>query len=141
MARTVVSGKEVSMSVDGVVIGCADSGEFSSTVSMVEASCRESGSFYDGTPDKFEATLSISGFVVYDSPSDPTAMRAYDLAALHMNKTLVDWTFGIVTTGQKSWAGQGYVVDYKETGEQDGAATYSVEIKPVGSYGIVTNAA
>lgn len=141
MARTIVSGKEISMSVDGVVVGCANSGEFSTDVSMVEAACRESGAFYDAVPDKFEAELSIDGFVIYDTPVDATAMRAYDLAALHMNKTLVDWTFGIVTSGQKSWAGQGYITNYTETGEQEGTATYSVTIKPVGSYGIVTNAA
>jgi len=78
--------------------------------------------------------------VVYDSPADPTSVRAYDLAALHMNKTLIDWTFGIVTSGQKSWSGQGYITSYSESGEQDGVATYSCTVKPTGTYSIITNA-
>lgn len=141
MAKTTVTGKEIMISIDDIVVGCANSGEFTSDVSMVEAACRESGAYYDAVPDKFEAELSLDGFVAYDSPVDATAMRAMDLAALHMNKTLVDWSYGIVTSGQKSWAGKGYITSYSESGEQEGAATYSVTIKPVGSYGIVTNAA
>jgi hypothetical protein len=141
MAKTVVSGKEVMIKLDDIVVGCASDGEFSSSVSMVEASCRESGNFFDAVPDKFEADLSLNGIVIYDSPADPTAMRAYDIAALHMNKTLIDWSFGIVTTGQKSWAGQGYITEYTETAPQDGVATYSAKVKPVGIYGTVTNPA
>jgi len=124
------------LSVMGVAIGCANSVEFNSTVTMEEAACRESGDFYDAEPGQFSATLSASGFVKYDTPEDPTKMRAFDLFDLKMAKTKIDWVFA-APGSPKGKAGKAFITNYTETGEQEGKATYSVELQAVGAYGSV----
>jgi hypothetical protein len=140
MAKEVILGRNLVLSLENKVVGCATNNSLTSEVSMQEAACKESGNFYDAVPDRFSASLDLEGLVIYDNPVDTTAMRSHNIADLHMNKTLLDWKFGTTTAGQKSWTGKGYITSYSETAPEEGNATYSVSIQVVGAYGPVTNA-
>lgn len=134
MATRTVQGKDLLLSIDGKVIGCATDVSFSSTVEMIEAACRESGNFYDAEPGMFTATISTSGFVKIDNPVDTTATRYWNLANLHLNKTKIAWIFGTNVTGEQELYGSAYITSYEQSGSQGDNATYSIELQVVGTY-------
>jgi len=135
MGATTVKGKDLIMSVNGVSILCATSVSFSSEYEEIEAACRESGDSYDAELGKNTATLEISGILKYDNPSNPQQMRAYDLLALHKNKTRVDFIFGTKGLGgDKEIFGKAILPSYSMEGDQDGVAPYSITFKVVGDW-------
>jgi hypothetical protein len=140
MAEKTILGKNLLLKVDGVAIGCATSNSFSSEREMVDGSCKESGEFYDGTPGMITATLSTDGLVKVDTPADPTKTRGYDLLALHLAGTKIEFAFGTVDSGEKTIEGSCFINSIEITGESEGNATYSASMQVVGAYTIVTNA-
>jgi hypothetical protein len=135
MATTIVKGKDIIMSVNGVAILCATSVSFSSEFEEIEAACRESGDGYDAELGKNTASLELSGIMKYDVPVDAGQMRAYDLLSLHKNKTRVDFIFGTKDLGgDKEIFGQAILPSYSLEGDQDGLGTYSITFKVVGDW-------
>ena len=140
MAEKIIQGRNLLLSVGGVAIGCSTTNSFSSEREMIDAACKESGNYFDGTPGMITATLSTDGLVKVDTPADPTKTRAYDLLALHQDGTKIEFSFGTDTTGEKTIEGEAYITSIEITGEESGNATYSAEMQVVGPYTVVTNA-
>lgn len=141
MAEKIIQGRNLLLSVDGVAIGCSTTNSFSSEREMIDAACKESGEYFDGTPGLITATLSTDGLVKVDTPADPTKTRAYDLLALHQAGTKIEFSFGTDVTGEKTIEGEAYITSIEITGEAEGNATYSASMQVVGPYTVVTNAA
>jgi hypothetical protein len=136
MATRIVKGRELLLSVDGTAIGCANSVEFNSSFDMVQAACRENGAYYDAEPGTFTATLSVEGLMKIDNPADPTQMRFYNIADLHMAQTKIAWTFGTEVAGEEEWSGFAYITSYSQSAPQEDNGTYSLELQVVGAYNI-----
>jgi hypothetical protein len=136
MAEKVIKGRDLLLQVNGISVGCAETVEFSSSYEMVEAACRESGGYYDAEPGDRTATLSTDGVMKIDTPADPTKMRGYDLAQLHMDQTRINWVFGTDTTGEKEWYGEAYITEYSQSAPQKENGTYSVSLQVVGVYAL-----
>ena len=140
MATKVIQGKNLLIKFDGVAVGCASEVSFSSEREMIEAACKESGDYYDGTPGMISTTLSLSGIIKIDTPADPTKVRAYDIVELFQQGALVEWAFGTDEVGEKIIEGQGYLNSVELSGGTSDPGAYSNSITVVGPWTVTTNA-
>lgn len=139
MAEKTINGTDLLLTIDGVAIGCATTNSFSVETEMIDAACKESGSFYDASPGMHTATLSTEGLVKIDTPADPTKMRAWDMLNLQMAKTLIDFSFGTAASGENSVTGKAYITSFEMNAGDKENATYSVEMQVVGEFTIEVN--
>jgi predicted secreted protein len=140
MATKIINGTDLALSVGGVLVGCATSSSLSVSTEMIDAACKESGSFYDALPGMHTATLSTDGLVKIDVPADATKYRAFDFGQAQLNKTLIAWKFGTAASGEKYYSGNAYITSFELSGEDKQNATYSVSLQVVGTFSIGTNA-
>jgi hypothetical protein len=145
MTEGYVLGHNFRAFIEGVGAGHATSCQYSLDIDSKELSDKDidPGSTAPGaaalTLGKKRVTIQVSGYVVEsDNGSTPATGGYADLLDLALDGTKVDWTFTTNAAGDSVLSGEGYITKFSGSGEDGSEATYSLEIKSTGSFGLDT---
>lgn len=140
MAVTNVNGVDLTLSVDGIIIGCADGIDLTITTATSEATCRATGGWTETVAGRHSWTASTGGLIRIATGTNAANEKTYqDLVALQIARTLVELRFGTPTTGGDVYTGNAIITSTKATSPSDGAATFTVDFAGTGPLTTTTN--
>lgn len=123
-----ISGIDLTLKVDGIEIGCADSIDVTITTATSEATCRASGGWTESVAGRHSWSASTSGLIRLATLTDAAGNKTYkDLVALQIARTPVEIVFGTDIAADTVYTGSAIITSTKATSPSDGAATFSVD--------------
>lgn len=140
MAVSNVSGADLTLYLDTIEIGCADSIDFTITTATSEATCRASGGWAETVAGRHSWTANTGGLIRIATGADAATNKTYqDLVALQIARTPVTLKFGTDTTGGAVYTGQAIITSTKATSPADAGATFTVDFAGTGPLITSTN--
>lgn len=141
MAVKIISGKDVFLFVGDIAVGCAKEVSIKVAAGSEDASCKATAGWAEFIPGQKSWSASVSGikriFTGDDADDNYSATQFFSALTGGTKLTIA---FGTSTVGEQQYTGDCYVTSFEETGPQDGAATFSVELNGTGALALVTNA-
>jgi predicted secreted protein len=140
MAVINVNGIDLTLSLNGAEIGCADTITMALSTATSTAACRASGGWAENVAGQHSFTLGTGGLIRIATGTDATGNRTYaDLMALQIARTTVTFSFGTAIAGGTKYSGTAIITSNEATSPIDGAATFSVSLVGTGPLLVTTN--
>jgi predicted secreted protein len=136
-----IQGNDLTLILDGIDIGCADTIDFTITTATTSAVCRADGGWAQTVPGQHSWTASTGGLIRLATGADAADNKTYtDLRKLQIARTLVTLKFGTDISGDEVATGQAIITSTKATSPANAAATFTVDFQGTGPLTFSTNA-
>lgn len=134
---SIVNATDVVVKVNNVIVGCAQSAEFTVSREMDEATCSASGGWKQVSPGQKSWSGSISAvfrsFTDAESATEVTLESVYELLD---DGTEVAIEYTRATAGGKRYTGQAFVSELSYSQPDKGAVTWSANFEGNGAFTI-----
>lgn len=126
--------KNLSVELDGVQIGCADSISLECQADMADLTCKDSVGWREVIPDEKSWAISVDGVISsYTSPDASTNKGYFDFMALYIAATQVDVSFGGIEDAETRYAGKAYIGSLNGSAARKGKGTYAIKFEGDGA--------
>lgn len=125
-----VLANNIGLYIDGTLVACMQSLNFSSKRTSIKVKCKDYTGSLGGS---LEWTMSGSGALRFDA-----TYGAMDLLAAHKNNSTVTAKFSTEETGDKRIVGNVIVLECELAADVDKEGTYNVALEGQGEYEIET---
>lgn len=133
MALSVETGYDLEISLDGIVLGCAQTCSFGGTVEDKDATCTASKGTKESVPGQKSYSLSADGLMRVATGADIATNVTYKTLEDYFEaRQIFDFTFGTSTTGATKKKGKAYVKSYTESGGGTNDAKFAVTFTVTG---------
>ena len=131
--RNTVAGDEIflekKVSSSWITMGCLETFTFTSSVESFEVNCRAfSGKIPSGKAASW--TISAGGFTrIFDNTDEATNISEKECYEDHAAKTISEYRFRTLLDGDPVWTGKAFISQFEKTGDQGGAAKFSLTLE------------
>ncbi|WP_071884448.1 phage tail tube protein [Hymenobacter sp. APR13] len=136
---TIINAVDVVIKVDDVVVGCAQSAEFTMSREMDEASCAASGGWKQVSPGQKSWSASFAAlYRSFTVAEDATQVSFDELFDKLDDGVAVTLEFGKVVTGGTRYSGEAYVSEIKYSQPDKGNVTWNANFTGNGEFVKIT---
>ncbi|MBC6988934.1 phage tail tube protein [Hymenobacter sp. BT491] len=136
---SVVNAKDIVITVDDIVVGCAQSADFTVEADMDAATCAASGGWDQVSSGRKRWSGSISALYRKFETGEQAANISYeDVFDLITEGTKVSITYGTNVTGDTRFGGDAYISNLGFSQPESGNVTWSADLTGTGPLGKTT---
>jgi predicted secreted protein len=129
MATTgIVNGTDIGIYLGGTKIACATSGSISRTMSVRDATCKDSNGYSESLEGLQEWSIEGEGMFAFDA-----AYGVVDLNAVIDARAAVTVRFSTESSTDEYWEGSAYMTDLSADSATEESVTYSYSFQGTGA--------